>query len=92
MLTLYGMLTSLYSLLQAKLQYAPVELDPEEMCRMASENPQVLFVIMVTCYHGNCTGTSKLFSIRRRGNLLLVHEVCTSIHLCSLYYHTHGTR
>lgn len=27
---------------KAKLRYAPVELDPEEMCRMASENPQVL--------------------------------------------------
>ena len=30
------------SLLQAKLRYDPVELDPEDMCRMASEQPQVL--------------------------------------------------
>ena len=28
--------------MQAKLRYDPVELDPEEMCRMASEQPQVL--------------------------------------------------
>nr|KAG5708707.1 hypothetical protein BaRGS_034924 [Batillaria attramentaria] len=27
---------------EAKLRYDPVELDPEEMCRMASEQPQVL--------------------------------------------------
>jgi hypothetical protein len=27
---------------QAKLRYNPVELDPEEMCRMASEEPQVM--------------------------------------------------
>lgn len=26
---------------QAKLRYDPIELDPEEMCRMASEQPQV---------------------------------------------------
>lgn len=38
------------SLLQAKLRYAPVELDPEEMCRMASENPQVLAVTIATLY------------------------------------------
>ena len=35
-----------HPLMQAKLQYAPVELDPEEMCRMASENPQVLIVLL----------------------------------------------
>lgn len=29
------------SLSQAKLRYDPVELDPEDMCRMASEEPQV---------------------------------------------------
>ena len=28
--------------LQAKLRYDPIELDPEEMCRMASEEPQTL--------------------------------------------------
>lgn len=26
---------------QAKLRYDPVQLDPEEMCRMASEEPRV---------------------------------------------------
>ena len=26
---------------QAKLRYDPVEIDPEDMCRMASEQPQV---------------------------------------------------
>ena len=26
---------------QAKLRYDPVELDPEDMCRLASEQPQV---------------------------------------------------
>ena len=42
-----------HPLVQAKLRYAPVELDPEEMCRMASENPQVLSVTIATCCHGN---------------------------------------
>ena len=27
---------------KAKLRYDPIELDPEEMCRMANEQPQVL--------------------------------------------------
>ena len=31
--------------LQAKLRYDPIELDPEEMCRMASEKPQVRIVL-----------------------------------------------
>ena len=31
-----------FPLNQAKLRYDPVELDPEEMCRMASEQPQVI--------------------------------------------------
>ncbi len=29
---------------KAKLSYDPVELDPEEMCRMATEEPQVRFL------------------------------------------------
>ena len=29
---------------QAKLRYDPTELDPEEMCRMATEQPQVMCV------------------------------------------------
>jgi len=28
------------------LRYDPVELDPEDMCRLASENPQVKFVAL----------------------------------------------
>ena len=36
------MFTSLLTLFQAKLRYDPVELDPEDMCRLASEQPQVL--------------------------------------------------
>lgn len=39
--------------MQAKLRYAPVELDPEEMCRMASENPQVMIVTIAICCHGD---------------------------------------
>ena len=30
---------------KAKLRYDPVELDPEEMCRMANEQPQVRTVL-----------------------------------------------
>ncbi|XP_059166217.1 DNA polymerase epsilon catalytic subunit A-like [Physella acuta] len=33
---------NLKAVAKAKLRYDPVELDPEEMCRMASEQPQVL--------------------------------------------------
>lgn len=32
---------------KAKLSYDPVELDPEEMCRMATEEPQVLFIFLL---------------------------------------------
>jgi hypothetical protein len=31
----------LHAFFQAKLRYNPIELDPEDMCRMASEQPQV---------------------------------------------------
>ena len=31
---------------QAKLRYDPIELDPEDMCRMASEQPQVRILSM----------------------------------------------
>ena len=33
---------------KAKLRYDPVELDPEDMCRMACEDPQVC-VCMCVC-------------------------------------------
>lgn len=29
---------------KAKLSYDPVEMDPEDMCRMAAEQPQVLYI------------------------------------------------
>ena len=32
---------AIFLLMQAKLQYDPVELDHEDMCRMACEDPQV---------------------------------------------------
>ena len=32
---------------KAKLRYDPIELDPEEMCRMASEQPQVANGVVV---------------------------------------------
>ena len=32
----------IYKFLKAKLRYDPVEVDPEDMCRMASEQPQEL--------------------------------------------------
>ena len=32
---------NLKAVAKAKLRYDPVELDPEDMCRMASEQPQV---------------------------------------------------
>ena len=34
---------------QAKLRYDPTELDPEDMCRMATEEPQVRH-IMINIY------------------------------------------
>lgn len=33
---------NLKAVAKAKLRYNPVELDPEEMCRMATEKPQIL--------------------------------------------------
>lgn len=32
---------SLKAVAKAKLRYNPVEIDPEDMCRLASEQPQV---------------------------------------------------
>jgi DNA polymerase epsilon subunit 1 len=32
---------SLKAVAKAKLRYDPVEIDPEDMCRLASEQPQV---------------------------------------------------
>ena len=32
---------------QAKLRYDPIELDPEDMCRMASEQPQVESCLLI---------------------------------------------
>ena len=37
---------------KAKLRYDPVELDPEEMCRMACEDPQVVESILAS-FSGN---------------------------------------
>lgn len=39
---------NLKAVAKAKLRYDPVELDPEEMCRMASEQPQVLATYSVS--------------------------------------------
>lgn len=46
---------------QAKLRYDPVELDPEEMCRMASEEPQVSYknCLLMLLYMYACTVSSK---------------------------------
>lgn len=47
---------------KAKLSYDPVELDPEEMCRMATEEPQVLFLYSPASnsliYTNNCSLTA----------------------------------
>ena len=40
---------------KAKLSYDPVELDPEEMCRMATEEPQVHTMHMQTHTHTTTT-------------------------------------
>ena len=34
---------------KAKLRYDPVELDPEDMCRMACEDPQVCVCSVCEC-------------------------------------------
>ncbi|MEQ2187281.1 hypothetical protein GOODEAATRI_003085 [Goodea atripinnis] len=53
---------------KAKLGYDPVELDPEEMCRMATEEPQVLrkgsgtlceALLMVQAFHANIVFPNK---------------------------------
>ncbi len=53
--------------MQAKLRYDPVELDPEDMCRMASEQPQV----------GYCTAYRQgIF----RGSVHIVHVEVLIMH------------
>ncbi|KPJ13920.1 DNA polymerase epsilon catalytic subunit A [Papilio machaon] len=53
---------------KAKLRYDPVELDPEDMCRMAAEQPQVLrkgsgtlceSLLMVEAFHANIVFPNK---------------------------------
>lgn len=39
---------NLKAVAKAKLRYDPVELDPEDMCRLASEQPQVLATYSVS--------------------------------------------
>jgi len=38
---------NLKAVAKAKLRYDPVEIDPEDMCRLASEQPQVQLLISV---------------------------------------------
>ena len=49
---------------QAKLRYDPVELDPEDMCRMANEQPQVgsvcpfiYLLVMYRCIYIYCVSS-----------------------------------
>ena len=45
---------------KAKLGYDPVELDPEEMCRMATEEPQVFPPCAVSPLHNWKTSLEQL--------------------------------
>lgn len=48
---------------KAKLGYDPVELDPEEMCRMATEEPQVLpSLYLLTPIHAVVVGVAEIIS------------------------------
>lgn len=93
---------------KAKLSYDPVELDPEEMCRMATEEPQVqkwtsVFtsqkikkkivlngLLTFSSFSTVLSDFGDLLCVRCRGHVLPVHEIRSSLHLCSVYHHPHG--
>ena len=62
--------------IQAKLRYDPIELDPEEMCRMASEQPQVSNGLLLDVssfiqshsFFKHCSNTSKRLLINEVRN------------------------
>lgn len=58
---------------RAKLRYDPVELDPEEMCRMAAEQPQVrlfcFFFFISSTYMTDRLHRERLFFYHRKRKL-----------------------
>ena len=77
------------------------------MCNLAVEQPQVNTKILImfelkdpiittsindyfslTFYN---QGLVELLSVRCRGHLLSIHEICASVHICFVYNHSHGT-
>ena len=80
---------------KAKLRYDPVEVDPEDMCRMATEQPQVRedcqgFSLRANLYCRVSTGAVQLLGVRRRLHLLPLHEVRPPVLLRALHHHSHG--
>lgn len=70
---------------KAKLGYDPVELDPEEMCRMATEEPQVKFLIFPT-FVFICVDECLLKYLVRR---LIYEHILTDKRCHSLNIRTH---
>lgn len=92
---------------KAKLGYDPVELDPEDMCRMATEQPQACVsphsapLHLPRCLRGSSwfllfdalsSDSGYILSVRRGGHVLPVHEVCPSLYIRPLHHYPHGAR
>ena len=61
---------------KAKLRYDPVELDPEDMCRMACEDPQVCWCILTTpCMYVQYTW----FTVHIQWNLRITDTLGTGL-------------
>lgn len=90
---------NLKAVAKAKLRYDPVEVDPEEMCKMAREDPQVSTTTMPTFridlfYKPTCIAfpeLGQLLGVWRSCHLLSVHEIRSPVRLRSVHYYSVGS-
>lgn len=76
---------------KAKLGYDPVELDPEDMCRMATEQPQVHVPLLwrllgnLGCGGGRAAGVSSPLTLTFRPQTLATYSVSDAVATYYLY-------
>ena len=76
---------------QAKLRYDPVEIDPEDMCRMASEQPQVSkhYNVVVSSVFPRVKGKQRHVPLERKHSSSYPLSLSLSLSLktsCKVFY------
>jgi len=61
---------NLKAVAKAKLHYDPVEIDPEDMCRLASEQPQVQSDLRFLCLTVSCGSATRDSSLQVQSRLI----------------------